>query len=223
MPEPTARPLPSATATPIPVARPLVELPAAPALTPQGHALIVEFEVGGRSGYNPHPEWPGGSSGVTVGIGYDLGYYSKSVIASDWKALPATSVAQLLTVQGKTDGRAHAALSQVRDIYVQWQLANGVFDNVDVAREFANARHAYRGFDDLRPNAQAAIISLDFNRGCSFAGINRTEMRDIRDRGVPNQDYDRIASQLRKMVRVWAEDFYRSRDAPPQICRSATL
>lgn len=202
---------PTPTPTPMPAVA-MVNLPPPPVLpvkalsfllTTGGHSLILEYETGGRSGYDPHPEWPGGASGVTIGVGYDCGYYAKSIIDSDWHEIEQQPRSRLLQVAGLTGSRARQAKTTVRDIYVQWQIAVSVFDNVDVAREFANAKRGMPGFVDLRPNAQAALISLGFNRGWSFIGPNRTEMRDIRDVGVPKQDYNRIATQLRKMIRVW--------------------
>lgn len=172
-------------------------------LSTGGRNLILEYETGGRSGYDPHPEWPGGASGVTIGVGYDLGYYGRSVIDSDWQELEPVPRARLIEVSGRSGARARQSVSTVKDIYVRWQIAVDVFDSVDVAREFANAKRGMPGFIDLRPNAQAALISLGFNRGWSFTGPNRIEMRDIRDYGVPHQDYSRIAQQLRKMIRVW--------------------
>lgn len=163
---------------------------------------MLEFETGGKTGYDSHPEWPGGASGVTVGIGYDLGYYSKSVIDSDWKALAQTPRTRLLGVAGLSGNRARNILPSVHDIYVQWALATNVFDQVDVAREFSSAKRAMPGFEDLRSNAQAALISLGFNRGWGMSGPNRAEMRAIRDL-VPRRDYEEIANQLRKMIHVW--------------------
>ncbi len=51
---------------------------------------IIYWEVGGRAYYDKkfkRPCWPGGQSGVTFGFGYDVGYYSKTTIANDWKGL----------------------------------------------------------------------------------------------------------------------------------------
>lgn len=195
-------------ATPSPAAtvpeseKPAVVLPDAPELTPAGHALILEFETGGQSGYDQHPEWPGGASGITIGVGYDLGYYSRTVINLDWHEIQPNPRARLSSVAGLSGSRARSVLATVRDISVQWPIAVDVFDNVDVAREFASAEHAMPGFDDLRANAQAAIISVGFNRGWSFSGPNRVEWREIRDL-VPSRDYEGISLQLRKMVRVW--------------------
>ena len=53
-----------------------------------GVDLIVHFEVGGRAYYTKaysRPIHPGNAaSGVTIGIGYDLRFSSRSQIASDW-------------------------------------------------------------------------------------------------------------------------------------------
>lgn len=181
----------------------LIATPPAPLLTTAGRNLILEFETSGRSGYNPHPEWPHGASGVTVGIGYDLGYATPAVIESDWEALSDITVARLKKTAGLTGERAHAALPSVRDIMIEWGLATDVFDNVDVARWYANTKRAMPGFEDLRSNAKAALISLAFNRGTSMMGASRLEMRVIRDQCVPNEDYACIAKELRAMKRIW--------------------
>lgn len=59
--------------------------------------LIVNEETGGQAYYNRteiHPDWPGGASGVTIGIGYDCGYSDPSTIRADWgPLLPAAIVA----------------------------------------------------------------------------------------------------------------------------------
>lgn len=202
--EPT--PIPVATATPAP---PVIGLPSPPPLTDEGRnlllssggrALVLEFETGGERGYDPHPEWPGAGSGVTVGIGYDLGYYSRSVIMSDWQAVKERQ--RLAETSGKKGQQARILIPALRDIFIRWDVATDVFDHVDVAREFSSAKRAVPGFEDMRPNAQAAWISLGFNRGWQMSGPNRVEMRAARDL-VPARDYEGMATQFRKMVRVW--------------------
>jgi hypothetical protein len=171
-------------------------------LSSGGRQLVLEFETGGRAGYDPHPEWPGGSSGVTEGIGYDNGYYSQKVILSDWAGIKQADRTRLASTSGITGTRARAKRLEVKDIFVPWQSATDVFDRVDVAREFANAKRAIPGFEDLRPNAQAAWLSLGFNRGWQMSGPNRLEMRTARD-FAPKRDYEGMAIQFRKMIRVW--------------------
>lgn len=67
----------------------------APPLTPsdtpisdRAFNMIVAFEVTSQAVYQAqyrHPTWPGGASGVTIGIGYDVGYVSESVLKQDWE------------------------------------------------------------------------------------------------------------------------------------------
>lgn len=200
----------------------IVALPPKPVLSKAGHNLILEFETGGQSGYDPHPEWPKGASGVTIGIGYDIGYTTRQVFEADWSALSDITVTRLSKTVGLTGERAHAKLSSVRDIMIEWGLATDVFDNVDVSRWWATTKKVLPGFDKLRPNAQAALVSLGFNRGWSMSGGNRIECRIIRDKCVPNRDYACIAEQLRDMKRIWRgtsieRGMVRRRDAEAEL------
>jgi len=53
--------------------------------------LILRFEVGvGEIYYNrflSSPTWPCAASGVTIGVGYALGYNSEATIRNDWRWL----------------------------------------------------------------------------------------------------------------------------------------
>lgn len=208
---PTPTPTPVVVSTPVPTptptpAAPVLAGPRPPELTPLGLDLIYNYEVGGMWQYNkdPHPELPDRRySGVTVGIGYDLHQYSKSVILTDWSPeLPAPAPARLMATQPFYGQNAVEPWQQVRDILVPWSAATHVFLHADVAREFAAAKRAFPGFEDLSKNCQAALIANGFARGYSTAGPNRTELRAIRDL-VPKRNYAEIALQLRKQERVW--------------------
>jgi len=209
-----ANPTPAPTAPPIlaPIVIPVAPTPApplflpaeVPALSPAGENLIIEFEVGGRSGYNQHPELPDRrQSGVTWGIGYDGHQNSPGAITADWAPLSSPEPTRLAATHPFYGQSAVAPWHKVQDIMISWQTAVGVFDKIDVAREWARAKRAMPGFEDLRANAQAALLSLGFNRGWSMTGDNRREMRAIRD-AVPGRDYNTMAAQLRRMTRVWA-------------------
>lgn len=180
-----------------------IALPEKPDLTSEGHALIVSFETGGQADYNrwPRPEWPGEASGVTIGIGYDCGYNSRAVILSDWRGLGGDAE-RLATTSGLRGRPARPVAAVLRDILVEWDLALGVFDQVTVTRFWQLARRTYPGFDDLRPNAQAALLSLTFNRGSDLLGDRRYEMRKIAE-CVPQKDYEGMAYWNRRSIRVW--------------------
>jgi hypothetical protein len=185
----------------------LLSLPPTPDISTAGLNLILDFEVGDHTGayYNRfliHPEWPGGSSGITAAIGYDFGTVSVPVIKSDWAKHP--DVDRLATASGIQGQRAKSILPRYRDIETPYDYALEIFNNVDLARFWELTRRTYPGFDDLRPNAKAVLVSLVFNRGSSLVGGNRREMRAIRDL-VPRQDYAGMAAQLRQMKRLWPD------------------
>lgn len=181
----------------------LFERPDSPNLTPEGLALIVNYEVGGKADYLrwPRPEWPKGRSGVTQGIGYDNGYATRARIEADWQAI--AQVRRLGATAGITGSRAGELAKQVRDIIVHWDVALDVFQRVDIGRYREQAQRAFPGFDELKPSAQDALISLVYNRGPSMMGPNRVEMRQMRDLYVPRKDYAGLSSAFRRMIRVW--------------------
>jgi len=170
--------------------------------------LILDFEVGGgESYYNSKglkfPIWPGAASGVTIGVGYDLGYNSANTIRADWGTqLDDATVTKLCTVAGKTGQTAKAALPSVKTVVVPWAAALAVYEAVTIPKFVQQTRTAFPGYDDLDPNCQGALVSLVFNRGGAMSGDRRIEMRAIRDL-VPQKDYAGIASQIRKMKRLW--------------------
>ncbi len=169
--------------------------------------LILDFEVsGGEVNYNrslKSPIWPKGASGVTIGVGYDLGYNTAATIRRDWSPhLSAQTVDRLTAVAGKTGVSARDALGSVRDLVIPWAAAFAVFRAVTIPKFWAMTQGAFPGVDELRPNAQGALLSLVFNRGADMQGPRRTEMRAIRGL-VPAKDYAGIAQQIRLMKRLW--------------------
>jgi len=170
--------------------------------------LILRFEVGGGEDYYNRflqsPTWPGESSGVTIGVGYDLGYNSSSAIEADWSdKLDDQVIQRLLGCAGKTGLQARNALNLVKDIVISWVAAFKVYQELTVPKFEAKTRSMYPGFDALRPNCQGALVSLVFNRGESLKDVDRRkEMRAIGGL-VTNKDYNGIAAQIRSMKRLW--------------------
>lgn len=168
--------------------------------------LIIAFEVGSPEVYQAkyqRPIWPGAASGVTVGIGYDLGHTAPRVIALDWHASP--HAVRLSSASGTTGPLARDLARRLADITIEYGYARAVFDQTSVVEHWRVARRIFGGaaFDALHPNTQGALTSLVFNRGGSLAGERRAEMRTIRDTCVPAGDAQCIARELRAMVRVW--------------------
>lgn len=178
-----------------------------PELTPAATKLILDYEVGGGEAYYDkkliHPTWPGGQSGVTIGVGYDLGYNSQSQFQADWGTrLAAADYNRLKACLGSKASVASGLIRGVKDISVPWSAASAVFFALTVPRFYREALGAFPGMDKLPGDAQGALVSLVFNRGTSMKGDSRREMRAIRDL-VPKGDLKGIAAQLRSMKRLW--------------------
>lgn len=148
-----------------------------------------------------HPEWPEGDSGITIAIGYDLGF--EETFEFDWQTiLHPEDYDALKAVCGLSGARARARLSDVATILIEWKDAYQVFDLNQLPREYIKTARMFPGLQDLTLNAQSALVSLEYNRGTSLIGPSRREMREIRDL-VPSKDYSGIATQLVAMDRVW--------------------
>jgi GH24 family phage-related lysozyme (muramidase) len=173
--------------------------------------LIIAFEITSEALYErlyQRPTWPQGKSGVTIGIGYDLGYVQAAQIGRDWTAsLGAPAVGTLSRVCGLTGETAHQALQQVTGVTVPFSAASSVFQQTSVPRTTTETANALPGSDALSPDCMGALVSLVYNRGPSFSadGDRYTEMRAIKV-DVSQKNFKDIPAQLRSMKRLWAGD-----------------
>jgi hypothetical protein len=202
----TPTPTPKPTPKPTPV-KPLVVSPSNPdRISGAGRELLYEFEVGGGEAYYTkllsRPTVPPEASGVTVGIGYDLGYNTATQIKNAWWRLPNKQADRLATAAGLKQSRARAILPSLRDIQIAWGDAELVFNETTLTDFLDIADRAYPGMQALHPDAQAVLVSIVFNRGGSMAGDRRREMRNIKAL-VPKADYKGMAREIRAMKRLW--------------------
>lgn len=182
------------------------------ALSPTALKLILDHEVGGGQGYYnaalKRPCYPGGESGVTIGIGYDLGYNTSAQFKSDWGSLlNEKDYSRLAQHLGKKGSVAKAAIPSVKDIVVPWDTAFEVFKKSTIPRFIKETLRAFPGADKLHPDAFGALVSLVFNRGGSLSGRSRIEMLNI-SQAIKGQVksvniYDYIADQIISMKRLW--------------------
>lgn len=172
--------------------------------------LIVTEEVSSQATYQAkyqHPEWPGGMSGVTIGIGYDCGYSDPHTIAGDWgdKLSPAM-VQALEAVAGIHGSAASSHAHALRGVVtVPWDAAMAVFAGRDMPKWEAIVAHALPNTGDLHPDSFGALVSLAYNRGAG--GFNSgdprfTEMHAIHSLMAAEQ-FDRIPDEFRAMKRLW--------------------
>jgi len=173
-------------------------------------AFIGQEEVGGRDYYDRFceaPTWPGGDSGVTIGVGYDLGY--QGGFEQDWgDQLPATAMARLRPWLGVKGYAASAAPTQLAGVVVPWRAA---WDGY-IRRTLPQQVTATQGVFIPRPEKPlpslclGMLVSLVYNRGTAMtddsANDRRLEMRQIRD-ALAAGNYAAIPDLIRAMKRLW--------------------
>ena len=193
--------------------------------------LILEFEVGGGENYYnkflKNPAWPEGQSGVTIGVGYDLGYVNKTEFSEDWKDLPKEVFDRLYKVVGIKGYNAKNLIRGLRDITIPWELSLQVFNNKTVAKFWNLTKDTFPNFDKMPEDAKGGLVSLVFNRGSALEGDRRREMKLIRDGMRITNTFDQkalsfIANQIRNMKRIWAggsieKGMNRRRDAEDKL------
>ena len=193
--------------------------------------LILEFEVGGGENYYnkflKNPAWPEGQSGVTIGVGYDLGYVNKTEFSEDWKDLPKDIFDRLYKVVGIKGYNAKNLIRGLKDIVIPWELSLQVFNNKTVTKFWNLTKDTFPNFDKMPEDAKGGLVSLVFNRGSALEGDRRREMKLIRDGMRITNTFDQkalsfIANQIRNMKRIWAggsieKGMNRRRDAEAKL------
>jgi hypothetical protein len=170
--------------------------------------LVIEEEVSSKEVYNKkyqNPIWPGGDSGVTIGIGYDLGFNSGADITAAWGLhLSSADLNLLLTVKKLTGLTARNALPGVKSVKIPYDIALKVFYQVSMPVFSKKVKRIYPGAEKLPPDAQGALLSLVYNRGESLdpKKPSRREMRNIVPL-VAAGNLNGIAREIRSMKRLW--------------------
>lgn len=172
----------------------------------KGLALLVKHEISSAAYYRKHlssPVYPGGQSGVTIGIGYDLGYNTPTQIRGDWEGAIGDQVLErLLVVSGLKGAAAKAVVDNLSGESIPLDAAEQVFYQSTLPRYAKATARAYSGIERLFPDAQAALLSLVYNRGTRMSGGSRREMKAIKA-WVEVQDYSAIADEIKSMKRLW--------------------
>lgn len=169
--------------------------------------FIIQHEIGGRTYYDKvlqRPTWPGGESGITIGVGYDLGYTTTQQFIKDWGLnLTIENINTLKPVIGLKGSKAKEKLKgDILNVKIPYNVAYDVFVKNDVPRYFRMAKKIYPQLEELNKDTQGALVSMVFNRGTSLVGDSRTEMRAIVDL-VAKKDYEGIAEEIEKSKRLW--------------------
>ena len=171
--------------------------------------LIVMLEVTNQATYErsySRPTWPRGASGVTIGIGYDVGYVSKNLLWDDWKnAIPDVMITALEPAIGVTGPDADQLVHDLGgSVDVPWSAAISVHRGKVIPKWVALTERALPNTNALSADSLGALVSLAYNRGASFnsKGPRYAEMRAIKD-DMGSRTFPDVPTQIRKMKRLW--------------------
>ena len=172
----------------------------------------IIFEEDSSEGYYKQhyerPEWPGGASGVTIGLGYDLGYATKDKVMKDFKGkISDDMLTILLSVVGITGTSANRAKNVIiSKILIPWNVALDVFLNNDIPEWINTVNHVLDNTNLLSQDCLGVLVSLAYNRGASFhkSGDRYKEMRAIAA-DMSTKNFADIPKQFRLMSRLWPQ------------------
>ena len=164
---------------------------------------IIGWECGGEAEYNNAPEWPGEQSGITIGIGYDLGMTPANEIVQAWGPyISSDDLKVLVGLSGKTGPKAQELLPHVRHLRFAWETAETVFRETTLPTHFLRTLRVYPQVVDLHGHCAGALVSLVFNRGPALTGDRRAEMADIQALLKAN-NLNAIPERFEAMQRLW--------------------
>ena len=169
--------------------------------------LIIKFEIGSISYYNrilQRPNWPRGNSGITIGIGADLGYTTEKQFLLDWSGkLNLNYINALRPVVGLKGDQAKVMLKgEILNVKVPYVVAYEVFVKSSLPRYYAMTKAIYPELDSLNEDTRGALVSMVYNRGNKIEGDTRKEMKAIVEL-VAKADYEGIAEEIEKSKRLW--------------------
>jgi hypothetical protein len=173
--------------------------------------LIIAEEVSDKKYYERFYlgfSWPGGASGPTVGIGYDCGYSNVAKIIEEWQGLiSAAAVGQLSRASGRKGTSAGLwARANRNTISIPWTVAIQQFQEREMPGWEDKVHDALPNTHKLSPDSFGALVSLSYNRGCSYnmEGPRYAEMRAIK-KAMTDENFAAIPQYFKSMARLWPE------------------
>lgn len=173
--------------------------------------FIMFYEVTGEGNYNKKlksPIWPGEDSGVTIGIGYDLGYASQADLQGEWGNYVHPFIIKRLAVAcGKRGKDAQNILTDLKNVHIEWEDAYKQFTEKLLPVFVALTETFCDNLEDIHEDCRGALTSLVFNRGTALELKNdpldsRREMREIKDL-MKKKQYSGIPQKFLDMQRLW--------------------
>ncbi len=172
--------------------------------------FIAGFEISSPAYYKKKlesPIWPGGESGLTIGVGYDLRHASDAEFRADWGAhLSPEMIDALAPYCNKAESdlaERKKVVAALKPFKVSIEAAMTVFSDTMMPVHTHRTEAALDNTGELHDISMGALVSLVFNRGPSMADKDsRKEMRAIRDH-MKAKTFDKIPAEIRAMKRLW--------------------
>lgn len=178
-------------------------------LSTDGVAFIAREETGGLAYYRAVTRWPhypGLSSGITIGVGYDLRFNSEENFRELWAPhLSAQTMALLENDIGKPGSKKRVKELKRQGVQVPFKAAWSVFLEKTLPRFYKDTESVYPSLPRLPDFCRSVLVSIVFNRGNSLKGRRRIEMRAIRDILAEADDLN-LHKQKRKVLLTDVED-----------------
>jgi GH24 family phage-related lysozyme (muramidase) len=180
-------------------------------ISPSAERLIVTFEVSSPQIYEKKYRtavWPHGLSGVTIGVGYDLGYVTAEWFLEDWSEhLSPTELSTLKPACEVTGPKAQQILASIGSVVIPWEKAHDQFKRFVLQRYVAETIASLPNANRLSDDSLGALVSLVYNRGPSFKKQTDRyiEMRAIHLH-MARREYSKIPGEIRSMKRNWDGD-----------------
>jgi peptidoglycan hydrolase-like protein with peptidoglycan-binding domain len=178
-------------------------------LATNGVAFIAREETGGLAYFHALTRWPhfpGLSSGVTIGVGYDLRFNSEENFRDLWGDRLSPEVLDELSKDiGKPGTKKRVKALKQLGIEVPFKAAWPAFVEKTLPRFYKNTDAIYPSLGRLPDLCRSALVSIVFNRGNRLNGSRRTEMRAIRDILI-KADNPSLHKQKRKSLLSDIED-----------------
>jgi GH24 family phage-related lysozyme (muramidase) len=143
-----------------------------------------------------------GTSGITIGYGYDLGQQTSKQVEKDLDGFyTLEEIKKFQSVAGLKQNNAVNNLSKVQNLTITKDTAMQLTRRV-------KANYAQKTYDiwpeviDMHPHCQGALLSIVYNRGNSLNGDRRKEMKNIQIY-LSNNDSSKIPTEIIAMKRLW--------------------
>lgn len=184
------------------------EPPLHPDLTTEGVTFIGLCEIGSPPLYEKmftYPHFPGESSGITIGVGYDLRFVSEAKFKEDWQDFLDQAIITALALFCQQAGNKETAARLKRDnIKIPFTDASRVFSSKTIPKTIVETAKIYPQLNTLNGLCQAALVSLVYNRGNSVDPNEdrRKEMRRIAT-ALEDGTLGQIPDLILDMKRLW--------------------